>query len=204
MELRSRRLILRTFLELDLEPFCAYRSDPEVAKYQSWEAPYPREKAAAFIHAMRAREPHEPGQWYQLAIVVRSTRLMIGDCALHILAEDPRQAEVAFTLAPRHQGHGYATEAVRCLLDYLFEELDLHRVIGICDARNERSARLLERIGMRREAHHVECHWMKGEWTSEYEYATLRWEWSARRGGAAPRNGLDLAREGCNCGRSPA
>ncbi|MCU0610828.1 MAG: GNAT family N-acetyltransferase [Candidatus Eisenbacteria bacterium] len=187
MELDSRRLILRTFCESDLAPFCAYRSDSEVARYQSWVAPYPRDKAAAFMRDMRAKEPGEPGQWYQLAIVVRSSRRMVGDCAFHILAEDPRQAEVAFTLARRHQGHGYATEAVARLLGYLFDEFDLHRVIGICDAENAPSARLLERVGMRREAHHVESHWLKGEWTSEYVYAMLQREWRGRHeGGGTP------------------
>jgi RimJ/RimL family protein N-acetyltransferase len=67
---------------------------------------------------------------------------------------------------------------VRCLLEYLFGELHLHRVIATCDVENIASFRLLERIGMRREAHLVENIWFKGAWGSEYSYALLYREWS--------------------------
>ena len=60
-----------------------------------------------------------------------------------------------------------------------FEELGLHRIAGRLDARNEASARVLERLGMRREAHLVENEFVKGEWTDELVYAMLEQEWRA-------------------------
>jgi RimJ/RimL family protein N-acetyltransferase len=69
------------------------------------------------------------------------------------------------------------TEAARRLLDYLFETFGLHRVSAICDVENTASARVLERLGMRREGHFVESVWFKGRWGSEYGYALLRREW---------------------------
>ncbi len=177
-QLETPRLILRPFQESDLEAFAAYRSDPQVARFQSWQAPYTLEQAAAFIRDMQTIQPGTPGEWYQLALERNSTPGLIGDCAFHILAHDLRQAKIGFSLASGFQGQGYATEAVRRLLDYLFAELDLHRAIAICDAENTASARLLERVGMRREGHFIENIWFKGAWGSEYVYSVLQAEWN--------------------------
>ncbi len=132
---------------------------------------------------MKQKRPAVPGEWYHIAIERKSDGTLIGDCAFHLLAHDAQQAEIAFTLARAYQGQGYAGEAVTRLLDYLFSELDLHRAIGICDADNQASARLLERIRMRREAHLIENIWFKGHWGSEYWSAILDREWIQRFSG---------------------
>jgi RimJ/RimL family protein N-acetyltransferase len=175
--LTTDRLVLRRFGPEDLDAFVAYRSDPEVARYQSWEAPYPRAEAARFLAELRASHPDTPGEWYQIAVALRPTGQLIGDCAVHVDADDPRQAEIGFTIAPGHHGHGYATEAVRRLLDYLLVERGKHRVHASADDRNTRSAALLQRVGMRREGHLLESTWSKGEWTSDLLFAVLRREW---------------------------
>jgi aminoglycoside 6'-N-acetyltransferase len=175
--LTSDRLVLRRFRPEDLDAFVAYRSDPEVARYQGWDAPYPHAEAARFLADLQATHPDTPGVWYQIAVALRRTHELIGDCAAHVDADDPRQAEIGFTIAPAHQGHGYATEAVRRLLDYLLVERGKHRVHASCDDRNLRSAALLERVGMRREGHLLESTWAKGEWTSDLLYAVLRRDW---------------------------
>jgi hypothetical protein len=110
-------------------------------------------------------------------VALRQTDRLIGDCGAHVQAEDSRQAEIGFTLAPQHQGYGYATEAVPRLLHYLLIERGKHRVRATCDDRNMGSAAVLERVGMRREGHLLESTWPKGEWTNDL-YAVLRREWS--------------------------
>lgn len=180
VQLTTPRLVLRPFRPDDLASFVAYRSEPDNARYQGWDAPFPAEAGARFIAEMMLQTVDEPGSWRQIAIERKADGVLIGDCALHFLADAPRQAEIGFTLARAAQGHGYATEAVLRVVAWFFDELDFHRVIGICDVRNTRSARLLERVGMRREAHYVESCWFKGEWTSEYHYAILQREWRAR------------------------
>ena len=82
-------------------------------------------------------------------------------------------------MAPEHQGRGYATEAVRLLLTYLFSERGKHRIAAYCDPRNAASAALLERLGMRREGHLRESTWAKGEWTDDLVYALLPDEWQS-------------------------
>ena len=184
MLIETNRLLLRSFQVADLERFVAYRSDPAIARFQGWEAPFPVDVARQFIDEMMRQPPAVPGTWYQLAMERRADGLLLGDCAIHFRDDQPRQAEIGFTLARDAQGHGYATEAVLGVLAHLFEALDYHRVAANCDAENARSARLLERVGMRREGHFVESYWAKGRWTSEYHYAILQREWSDRPAGA--------------------
>jgi RimJ/RimL family protein N-acetyltransferase len=180
--LLSSRLILRRFRESDLSPFCAYRSDPQVARYQGWES-WSEQEGRLFLDRQMKLHPDVPGTWFQMAIERVGAGALIGDLGLHTLADRPGQAEIGFTLAREHQGQGYATEAVNCLLDYVFGKLGNHRVIAVTDARNVPAARLLERVGMRREGHFIENVWFKGGWGDEYQYAMLEREWRALREG---------------------
>lgn len=175
--LETPRLILRSFKERDIEPFSLYRSDPEVAKYQGWEAPYSREQAVQFVDDMRVKTPGKPGQWYQFALELKLTGEMIGDVAFKRLEEDAAQAEIGFTLARPFQGKGYAGEAVTRLIDALFSEFQLHRIRANVDPDNAASKRLLERVGMRHESRFIDSLWFKGRWGSEDWYAILHWEW---------------------------
>jgi aminoglycoside 6'-N-acetyltransferase len=163
--------------------FAAYRSVPEVARYQSWDTPFPVAAAEKAIGEMLASHPDTPGEWFQFAAVLRDGGPdggeLIGDCAACPDEEDPRQAEIGFTIAPAFQGRGYATEAAGLLLGYLFGARGKHRVTATCDARNLASAAVLERLGLRREGHLRESAWAKGEWTDDLVYAMLRREWAA-------------------------
>jgi RimJ/RimL family protein N-acetyltransferase len=197
LTLETPRLVIRQFRDSDLEPFVAYRNDPEVYRYQGWKTPYRREDGMEFI-AMAARAvPGTPGEWLQLAIERRPLApgeraegnptqggegMIIGDIAFHVPRSNPRQAYLGYTLARSAWGQGYASEAARKLLDYLFRVLNLHRVIADCDVDNAASIRLLERLGFRREAHYIESFWFKSEsrWGSEYLYAMLQREWILR------------------------
>ncbi|MET0998043.1 MAG: GNAT family protein [Marmoricola sp.] len=176
----TARLCVRPFVPADLEAFVAYRADPDVARYQSW-SDYTLEQGRSLIESMAGSSPGTPGEWYQLALEERTDGTLVGDLALHVNQSEPREAEIGFTLAPERQGQGYATEALRALLGYAFEELRLHRVIAVTDALNAPAAALLARVGMRREAHFIDNVFFKGAWGSEYLFAMLDREWGARR-----------------------
>jgi len=179
LPLSSPRLVLRRFTPDDLDPFLAYRNDPLVARFQGWEG-CSRDEAAALIRAQSVQEPGVPGQWLQVAISPRATNHLVGDCGLKVHAHDPRQATLGVTLARPHQGLGYATETLSTLLNYVFGTMNLHRVIADTDPENVPSWRLLERLGMRREAHTRQSLWFKGRWADEYLYAILAEEWLSR------------------------
>ncbi len=147
--LTGDRVVLRRFAMADVATFVAYRSDPDVARYQSWEAPYPRAAGERMIRELLREYPDTPGQWFQFAMELRATGELIGDCASGTDLEDARQAEIGFTLRPEFQGHGYATEGARTLLGYLFGARDKHRVTARCDPRNPAS------VGGARTARHA-------------------------------------------------
>lgn len=174
--LETPRLLLRHFTDADLIPFLAYRNDHDVARYQDWEG-ISEPEARAFIREQKTIQPGVPGQWFQIAIELKETRTLVGDCALKISKHDDRQAEIGYTLSHAYQGKGIASEAVSCLLDYVFMTLELHRVIAITDCENAASVALLERLGLRREGHFIQNIWFKGKWGDEYLYAILNHEW---------------------------
>jgi RimJ/RimL family protein N-acetyltransferase len=179
--METARLRLRRFAETDIPTFLAYRNDPEVARYQSWEG-LTEDWARAFLAAQLAIQPGTPGNGFQFAIALKATDALIGDCMLRVREDEPRQGEIGYTLARAQQGQGYGAEAVRAILAYAFETLSLHRVTAIVDCRNTPSFRLLERLGMRREGHFMQHAWYKGEWCDEYLYAMLRAEWQGAAG----------------------
>ncbi|HZM76879.1 MAG TPA: GNAT family protein [Candidatus Limnocylindrales bacterium] len=168
----TQRLVIRRFRAEDAPAFAAYRSDPDVARYQSWIPPLPPGRAAELVGEFASGDPTVAG-WYQYAIALREAPdVLIGDVGV-LLHQNLMQAEIGFSLNRRYQGHGYATEAVRAMLEYLFTELKLRRVSAECDARNTASARLLERVGFQREGLRRQHTWAKGEWTDDVLFGLL-------------------------------
>ena len=180
--LETPRLLLRRFADRDFAEFLAYANDPEVSRYQSWES-YTEQQARELIERQKACVPGRPGEWFSYAAELKETGALAGHVSLSVKAEDTRQAEMGFAFAREYQGRGLAREGAERVLAYAFGALELHRVVAVTDCENARSAALLERLGMRREAHFVENIWFKGAWGSEYLYAVLRREWAARARG---------------------
>jgi RimJ/RimL family protein N-acetyltransferase len=174
------RLQLRPFTPDDAPALAAYRSDPAVARYQSWTLPYRVQDAAALIAGMAGRRPGDAG-WAQVALEEKASGQLIGDVALNT---QDQQAELGVTLAGAAQGRGHAQEAVRALLNHAFGPpasggLGLHRVWVNIDPRNVSVARLLTRLGFRHEGTHRQSYRHRGEWTDEAIWALLAAEWTA-------------------------
>jgi RimJ/RimL family protein N-acetyltransferase len=176
--------VLRRFSEADVPGFLASRSDPVIARYQSWDGCTSAE-ATEFVRCHHAREIGVPGQWLQIAVALKETNALIGDCALKVHAHDARQATIGGTLARRHHWRGYPAEALACLLDGVFSGMKLHRVVADTDTENTAAWTLMERLGLRREGHLKQSLWFKRRWVDEYLYAILRDEWLAHSGRAA-------------------
>jgi RimJ/RimL family protein N-acetyltransferase len=143
----TERLILRRFIDNDLEPFLIYRQDLEVARFQGWSIPS-RHEALSFIQEVQTAELGSLGEWFQIAIAHRHSNILLGDIGIQIYAEAPTTVEIGFTITPLEQNKGYATEAVTTLIEKLFEIERINKVIGITDIRNVASANLLRRLGM--------------------------------------------------------
>jgi len=180
IDIVTERLSLRPFQVGDLEAFVAYRSDPGIARYQSWDSTYSMADAELFLRSQRELVFGQPGEWLQLAMIDRATGAVCGDCAVRVATDQPATAEVGVTLAQESQGKGLATEALTAVVTELFEQLGMHRVVADADDRNVPVQRLLERLGFRCEARLVEADWFKGEWSTLRLYAVLEREWRAR------------------------
>jgi RimJ/RimL family protein N-acetyltransferase len=175
----TERLRLRPLQAEDLRAFVAYRSHPDVARYQSWEPTYAMNDAEALLAAQADVVFGTPGVWVQVAALDRASGELVGDCAVRVLADQPATAEVGVTLAPDRQGSGLATEALGAIVSTLFEVHHMHRVFGEVDDRNTAVQNLFGRLGFRCEARQVEADWFKGEWTTVRVYAMLEREWRA-------------------------
>ncbi len=179
----TERLIIRNFQDSDLNSFHAYRNDPEVAKYQGWKLPLSLDRAQDFIERVKTIPLGLLGEHYQLAIEIKKTGEMIGDVAYWSTVNDARLIMIGYSIASPHWMQGYASEATTRLLDFIFYDLQAHRVSADCDTNNTGSYRLLEKLGFRREAHFRESFWMDTYWGDEYYYGILDREWKARRQG---------------------
>jgi RimJ/RimL family protein N-acetyltransferase len=144
---RAGRVVLRRLEPADLRRFQAYRHDPEVGRYQGWE-PQPDQDVTQFIEAMSEVELFPRGTWVQLGIARGSTNELIGDVGVCVDA-DGQSAEIGFSITRDAQGAGLGTEAVRGLIQIIFELTEVTTVVAMSDERNAPAGRLLLRVGMR-------------------------------------------------------
>ena len=175
--LGTDRLVLRPFTAGDVDDVWDYQRRPEVARHMLWAA-REREQTRLVVEEMAGEVAlRKARDCLSMAVFWPEIGRVVGQVELVWLSEEHHQGEVGYVFNPDHHGKGLATEAVREVLRLGFEELGLHRVIGRCSAHNTASARLLERLGMRREAHFLHSALVKGEWREEMIYAILADEW---------------------------
>ncbi|MEO8884233.1 MAG: GNAT family protein [Devosia sp.] len=177
LPIETERLILRPFTRGDVDAVFAYRQREDVARFL-FDGPMTRESCAEAVQ-LRVRQISlaEEDDRITLAVERRAGGELIGEVTTIWRSVADRQGEVGYIFNPDFQHNGYATEAVRALITMSFGELDLHRIYARCDTRNVASFQLMERLGMRREAHFREHKLIRGTWDDQYIYAILQSEW---------------------------
>ena len=175
----TARLTLRRARPDDADAVLSYRRLPHVSE---WIGAPPEDFPARFADPERR----------DVLLIVERDGAVIGDLMVKIedawapaqMVSQARgvQAQLGWALRPEELGKGYATEAVEAALRMCFEDLGLRRVTASCFAANTASYRLMERVGMRREARTVKdgLH-PSGEWMDGYTYAVLADEWRLQR-----------------------
>ncbi|WP_250004120.1 GNAT family N-acetyltransferase [Actinoplanes sp. M2I2] len=177
---RTERLLLRPLATDDVDALLAYRSRPEVCRYVPFE-PMDRDLIADRLAGPWARtELTEEGQSLTLGAVLADTGRLIGDVVLFWHSSHHRGGEIGYVFNPDFAGRGYATEAASAVLRLGFEDLGLHRIVARLDERNEASARVARRLGLRQEARLVDNEIFKGEWSTELQFAMLADEWARK------------------------
>lgn len=162
-------------------------ADPEVVRYL-YDDPVAPGDALAHMAARLERSEPEEGKWFNLA--VHADGMYVGEMGLLLTSAVHHQFEIGYVFDARFFGRGYATEAASCIVALAFEEFEAHRVCARLDARNEKSARLAARLGLKCEARLRENEFVKGVWTDEEIYAIRHDEWVL-----LARHGPDEGRE---------
>ncbi|MBK8501878.1 MAG: GNAT family N-acetyltransferase [Saprospiraceae bacterium] len=175
MKLETERLIIRPIALGDKNEIFEYRSNSESNKYQEW-IPKTIEEVETFIGKI-SKQINEPETWFQFVIVEKEKQVIVGDLGIHFFDSENKQVEIGFTLNQAYQKRGFAIESVKGVIDYLFKDLNKHRIITSIDPDNQNSIRLVERIGFRKEAHFVKSLLINGEWVDDVIYAILEKDW---------------------------
>jgi RimJ/RimL family protein N-acetyltransferase len=175
--IRTERLLVRPLSLDDVDAVHAYRSIPDVCRYVPFEPMTMDEIAARIERQWARRELTDEGQGFILGVEVAESGALVGDVMLAWSSVVHATGELGWVFHPAHAGRGFATEAAMALLRMAFDGIGLHRVIARLDERNDASARVCQRLGMRQEARLVENEWFKGEWTTELDFAILDREW---------------------------
>ena len=177
LPIHTDRLLLRTFERTDLDNLTTYYALPEVQRYLDWKA-RDRVECKAALDAMTEQVTlQRPGDTLTLAVVRESDEALVGQVSIRWSDATAAQGEVRFVFNPIYRGQGYAKEAVKAGIDLAFDHFRIHRIFARCDARNTRSAKLMQSLGMRLEAHYREHALFQGEWDEELHFAVLDREW---------------------------
>ncbi|MEN4760394.1 GNAT family protein [Chryseobacterium sp. C39-AII1] len=175
MQLFTERLLLRDITIDDKQAIFDYRSDAEANKFQSW-IPETLENVESFIERNN-KEFNQPESWYQILITDKETKAVIGDIGIHFFGDENLQVELGITLNKFFYGKGYASEALKSVIDFLFNDLNKHRIMASIDPDNGDSMKLMERIGLRKEGHFKKSLFWNDKWVDDVIFAVLKEEW---------------------------
>lgn len=178
--LKTERLTIRDFEEDDWQAIVQRTTQAEVARFMTWDVTTWAEqtKVVAWIRDQGTLTLTTFNKHLEFA--VEKDAKVIGNIGFKRSSEVDQPAEIGWDFSREYWGQGYATEASAALMDWCFRNLELRRFISVCDARNTGSYKLMERLGMRREAHHLKGRFNKGEWVDDFVYAILKEEWLHR------------------------
>jgi RimJ/RimL family protein N-acetyltransferase len=172
--------LIRPFEEADIAEYVKRRQDPEVARYQDWELPYPRERGEQVVARVMTMTGPQDGEWWMAIVCDPDTGEVFGDVGAE-LSWQGRTAEVGYTFAREHWGNGYAVEAVEALVQYLFDEVGVTRVCGMLHPDNPASAMVLERSGLLFEGPTNSSFWVGEELSDDWIYGMTRADWETWR-----------------------
>ena len=178
-ELTTPRLTLRRMMVVDYEDMYEYACRQDVTKYLTWRPHPDREYTREYLQYLGNR--YAAGMFYDWAVIYEPDCKMVGTCGFTSFNCSSDSAEVGYVLNPEYWGKGIATEALTRVLEFGFEELGLHRIEAKFIQENERSRRVMEKVGMTFEGVMREGMLIKGSYQSIGICSILRHEWQNRQ-----------------------
>ena len=176
----GERIFLRPLEVEDAPLLQVWLNDPENHQYLARFRPISGPEERRWLETL-----HERTEDHVFGVALRDGERLIGTCGLHGAALPNRRAQLGIAIGvAEFQGKGYGAEAIRLLLRYGFETLNLHRVGLDVYENNARGIRCYEKVGFRREGTRREARWWGGRWWDVHDYGILEQEWKD----SLPRN----------------
>ena len=176
MNLHTKRLQLRLLESADLNAIHHLHSLPEVDKFNTLGIPKDLVETQTIIQLWIQDHQSETPKSLTFVIKLKDSPTFIGLIALKLGKTKYRSAEVWYKLLPGHWRNGYATEALRRILQLGFEELNLHRIEAGCAVDNIGSIKVLEKVGMTREGRKRQVLPLRTGWSDGLVYGILAGE----------------------------
>lgn len=170
----TERLIVRKFVPDDWQDLYEYFSDAEILKFEPYEPLNEEQCREAAIYRSQSSN--------FFAVCLKDNKKLIGNLYVQKTDETFNTWEIGYVFNRAFHGNGYASESVNAMMNYLFNQKEARRIIAMCDPLNGPSWKLLERVGMRREAHHKKEIYFKCDtdgnpiWKDTFVYALLKEE----------------------------
>jgi len=183
LPIETERLLLRRYQDPDVRDIVEFSREADFWLARSLDWRPTSASVRAYFEAQRDLQPETLPGWMNLMVELRDECKVVGCVGIGVTNREQGQASIGWLLSCRYQGQGLATEAARALLDLGFGSMGLHRIFARTGRANTRSWHLMERLGMRREAHFRQSHRVRGEWDDEFVYAILAEEWAQIRTG---------------------
>ena len=171
--IETNHLIIRKFKDTDCRDLHEYLSNPEIYAFEPGQPISLSEAEKLTIERAKGSDFY--------AVVLKKNKKMIGH--LYFKQIDPEAMmtwELGFIFNPSYHRKGYASEAVRALVEYAFQNFKIHRIMARCDPKNPPSWKLLEKVGFRREGHFKQLATFRNDesgnpiWHDAYEYGFLK------------------------------
>jgi len=178
--IESKRLILRQLTPEDALDFFACQSDPEVFRYSGRSEETSLESARHTLNILFKR--HQERTMLSWAIVLKENQRLIGRFQIEEWSDENHRAAVGYLLGRQYWGKGYATEALRAVIAYLFEQTTVNRIDTFTWSENFASARVMEKAGMRFEGLARQKRFAKGAFRDQKSYAILREDFFNEKG----------------------
>ncbi|MFC1996561.1 GNAT family N-acetyltransferase, partial [Chloroflexota bacterium] len=176
IKITSSRLILREYTEADFQGVHMYAKDPETVRFMTW-GPNSHQETRDFIELAISQQSIEPRRNYHFAVTLKENNHLVGGCGIHCHRMLHKSAEIGYCFNKQFWMQGYATETTGALLKFGFESMQMHRIIARCHPDNVGSERVMQKNGLRKEAHFVQELWQREQWRDSLLYAILDSEW---------------------------
>lgn len=164
-------MTLRPIAPEDFDDIHAYMGRDDVATWLLEDA-YSVQKSTE-VHPSYCQRVRFDDDGDTILLAIELDHRVVGDLDFTARSMHDGLVEIGWRVHPDHQGRSLATEAATLLLDLAFHEIGAHRAVASLDVRHLASVGVCERLGIRREAHHVQDLWFKGGWADTYVYAAL-------------------------------